>query len=790
MPFPFYSAKRTAKPRRLLVTSAVPRFRVPTPCNPFANLRYFLKTYLRAMSPFMSRFLVTTLALHVLAIPTIRAEAPSFRNDVTAVLSRAGCNQGACHGNLNGKGGFKLSLRGEDSDFDRAVLTRDFLGRRVSPNRPEESLVLRKATGFVAHEGGPRFGADSIEYRIMRDWIAAGCPNDPANQRVISRLEVTPSRKILVYPENRFRIAVTGFYSDRTSRDLSRLAVFEPSTAGNASVAPDGEVSMNRPGELVVIVRYLDRQAPVAVAFIPARENFACKDVPIASPIDRLLFEQMKSLRLTPSDLCGDSTFLRRAYLDALGVLPSVEEAKLFLADGRSDKRARLIDGLLNRPEFADHWAQKWSDLLRNEEKSLDRKGVRVFHQWLRDSIARDKPLNELAREVIAGRGSTYQNPPANFYRALREPYGRAEAVAQVFLGTRIGCAKCHNHPFDRWKQNDYHDFAALFGTIDYRIVENNRGDKLDTHEFDGEQIVLTTRDSSMLHPRTGTPLKPRLLGETAALADGVDRLQALADWVADPKNPYFARAQANRIWYHLLGKGLVDPIDDFRSTNPPVNGELLDYLSQRLTESGFNLRSLVGEIMNSRTYQLSSDDALTNHDDEAHFSKALIEPLEAEQLLDAVCNVLDAPVKFNGYPAGYRAGQIAAMQQGRRGEKNRQEMGEKFLKVFGKPDRLLTCECERSEDTGVLQSFQLLTGELLHSLLDQSDNRIGRLLALQKSDAQIIETFYLAALCRYPTASEKDKLMAFVAKSNRRREALEDVVWGLLNSKEFLLRR
>jgi Protein of unknown function (DUF1549)/Protein of unknown function (DUF1553) len=737
----------------------------------------------------MSHFLFAILATHVLAAPAMPAEAPSFRNDVMAVLSRSGCNQGACHGNLNGKGGFKLSLRGEDPNFDLSVLTRDFLGRRLSPIRPEESLLLRKATGFIAHEGGPRFGAQSIEYRIMRDWIAAGCPADAANQRVISRIEVTPSRQILVYPENRFRIAVKGFYSDGTSRDLSRLAVYEPSTAGNVSVAPDGEASMDRPGELVVIVRYLDRQAPVSVAFIPAREGFAWKDVPLGSPIDRILFERMKSLRLTPSDRCCDSAFIRRAFLDALGVLPSVEETTTFLADGRSDKRTRLIDGLLNRPEFADHWAQKWSDLLRNEEKSLDRKGVRVFYQWLRDSIAHDKPLNELAREVIAGRGSTYQNPPANFYRALREPYGRAEAVAQVFLGTRIGCAKCHNHPFDRWKQNDYHDFAALFGTIDYRILSNNRGDKLDTHEFDGEQIVLTTRDSDMLHPRSGTPLKPRLLGETAALADGVDRLQVLADWVADPKNPFFARAQANRVWYHLLGKGLVDPIDDFRSTNPAVTAELLDYLSQRLAASSFNLRSLVGEIMNSRTYQLSSDDAGTNHDDDMHFSKALIGPLEAEQLLDAVCNVLDTPVKFNGYPTGYRAGEIAAMPQGRRGEK-RKEMGEKFLKVFGKPDRLLTCECERSEDTGVLQSFQLLTGELLHSLLDRTDNRIGQLLTEKKSNSKIIETFYLAALSRYPTKTEIERLTAFVGKATNRREALEDVVWGLVNSKEFLLRR
>jgi hypothetical protein len=729
------------------------------------------------------------LAVALLATPLRAAEAPSFRNEVMAVLSRAGCNQGACHGNLNGKGGFKLSLRGEDPDFDRLALTRDILGRRTSPLRPEESLVLRKAAGLVAHEGGPRFGVDSLEYRIVRDWIAAGCREDRADLAKLTRLDVTPARTIRMGADNHFRIEVKGRFSDGSVRDLSQLAVYETSAVGIVGVAPDGEVTKYQPGEVVVLVRYLDKQAPVQVAFIPARDNFTWKDEPLVNPIDRLLFAQMKSLRLTPSERCDDAVFIRRAFLDALGVLPSVEEVQAFLGDSRTDKRERLIDELLRRQEFADYWAQKWSDLLRNEEKSLDRKGVRVFYQWLRDGMERNQPLNELAREVIAGRGSTYQVPPANFYRALRDPYGRAEAVAQVFLGTRTQCSKCHNHPFDRWTQNDYHDFAAFFGTIDYRILENNRSDRLDKHEFAGEQIVLVTRESSLKHPRTGDTLRPRFLGGNATIADEVDRLQALADWVADKNNPFFARAQANRIWYHLLGKGLVDPIDDFRSTNPPVNAELLDYLAGRLVESNFSLRSLVRDIMTSRTYQLSADDGASNHDDETHFSKALIQPLEAEQLLDAVCQVLQAPVKFNGYPIGFRAGQMAAVEQNRRGEK-RADMGEKFLKVFGKPDRLLTCECERSEDTGVLQSFQLLTGQLLHSLLDEPDNRIGTLLKRKATNEQIIDTFYLAALSRPPTKNEREKLAAFVSKAKDRREALEDVVWGLVNSKEFLLRR
>ena len=715
------------------------------------------------------------------------AATPSFRNDVMAVLSRAGCNQGACHGNLNGKGGFKLSLRGEDPVFDRWSLTRESLGRRVARNNPEESLLLRKASGGMAHEGGPRFGLDSPEYRIVRDWIAAGCPDDPARLPTITKLEVTPSRQILIEPADRVRIGVTGRFSDGTSRDLSTLVVFETTAVGIASISSDGLVTRDQFGELVVLVRYLDKQVPVPIAFVPARESFKPTAIPPDNAIDRLLFAQMNDLRLTPSPMAGDSVFIRRAYLDALGILPPPEKTRAFLADTAPDKRAKLISHLLNRPEFADYWAQKWSDLLRNEEKSLDRKGVRVFYQWLRDAIAADMPLNEFAREVIAGRGSTYQNPPANFYRAIREPYGRAEAVAQVFLGTRIQCAKCHNHPFDRWTQNDYHDFAALFSTIDYRIVDNNRADKLDKHEFDGEQIVLVTRDSSLKHPRTGEPLLPRVLGGKLPYSQNSDRLQLLANWVADRDNPFFARAQANRVWYHLMGRGLVEPIDDFRITNPAVSAELLDHLAGRFAASGFSLKALVREIMSSRVYQLSSEDSITNHDDETHFSKALIQPLEAEQLLDAVSSVLGRPVKFNGYPKGYRSGQIAAVEQSRRGEK-RADMGEKFLKVFGKPDRLLTCECERSDDTGVLQSFQLLTGELLHSLLDAPDNRIGK--SLDKSNAEIVETFYLAALSRPPTATEQEKLAEFITRSGNRREAIEDIVWGLVNSKEFLLRR
>ncbi len=420
----------------------------------------------------------------------------------------------------------------------------------------------------------------------------------------------------------------------------------------------------------------------------------------------------------------------------------------------------------------------------------LDRKGVQVFYQWIRQAVAEDRPLNEFARELVAGRGSTYSNPPANFYRALREPDTRAEAVGQVFLGVRLQCAHCHNHPFDRWTQNDYHSLAAFFPRIQYRIVENNRKDRLDKHEFDGEQIVWLDREGEVKHPRTGAVVAPRFLGAaTPAIPASADRLQILADWIAAPDNPLFARTQVNRIWYHLLGQGIVDPPDDFRASNPPVNGPLLEALSRDFAAHRFSLRHAVRLILNSRTYQLAARPTETNQADEANFAHAVVRPLQAEQLLDAVSQVTGVPVPFEGYPPGTRAGQLpgprTALPRGQAlGE------GERFLKVFGKPERLLSCECERSTDTTVNQAFAMLTGPLLNELIRTPDNRLGRLLAAGRSDRAIIEELYLAALSRPPREGEWRPAVAYIAKAKDRRQALEDLLWALLNAKEFLFRQ
>jgi hypothetical protein len=727
------------------------------------------------------------------AIGTANAVAAApFEREVMAVLSRAGCNAGACHGNLNGKGGFKLSLRGEDPAADFATLTRDMLARRIDVHRPDQSLLLLKATGQVPHEGGIRINLRSDEYSTLRSWISDGCLPDPPGAPRVVKLEVSPSNIVLVDPQDRFRLRVVAHFSDGSKEGVRYLSAYEFTTPGIASIVrSEGEVVREQLGETVLLVRYLNQVAPVRIVFLPNRPAPDLSRVPVNHEIDRLTLAQWKELRLAPAELAPDHVFLRRAYLDALGILPTPTESRAFLADTSSDKREKLIDALLARPEFAEYWAQKWADLLRNEEKSLDRKGVAVFYRWIAAQLAADRPLNEFARDILAARGSTYANPPANFWRAIRDPLMRAESVAQVFLGVRVACARCHNHPFDRWTMDDYYGFGAFFTRIDYRILENKRRDDLDKHEFVGEQIVLAKRDGEMIHPRTKQPAAPRFLGApTPALADEADRLDTLAAWIASPDNAFFAKAQVNRIWLHLMGRGLVDPNDDFRATNPPANPELLDWLTSEFRQSGFRLKPMVRRIMTSRTYQLTA----TTRDrsvmgDELHHSHALVAPLEAEQLLDALTQVTGVSARFSGYPRGLRANQIPAPPQsgGRRGFDG---MGERFLKTFGKPDRLLTCECERNDDPGLLQAFQMITGDLQNAMIRDPDNRIGKLFAAGTPDRAMLDELYLSALCREPTDAERKKLLAYVASAADRRTAWEDVLWALVNSKEFLLRR
>lgn len=702
----------------------------------------------------------------------------SFRNEVMAVLSKAGCNAGTCHGNKNGKGGFKLSLRGQDPDQDYQSLTRDLFSRRVDPVAPEASLILLKPTTAVAHEGGKRFDPGSLEYDILRQWIADRIPDDRQTAPALTRIEVTPTEKLLIEPAREVQMRTRAEFSDGTSRDITSLAVYEPASP-LVEVSRDGLVRAKGAGETTVLVRYLERQEPVRLAFVPARPGFKWTKAPAHNHIDEHIFAKLKLLRMNASGLCSDATFIRRAYLDLLGVLPTADEAQKFVNDRRRDKRARLIDQLFERPEFADFWALKWADLLRVEAHSLDHKGVQNFHHWIRQSISGNKPLDELARELVFARGSTYRSPPANFHRPNRNPAARAKATAQLFLGTRLQCAECHNHPHERWTQDDYYDWAAVFASVRYKVLENKREIGSDEHEWKGEQIVFPAHGSAVKNPRTGKEAVPRFLGSGSADAD-------LATWLTT--NAAFARVQANRIWYHLMGRGLVDPPDDFRATNPASHPELLEALTADFVKRKFDLRYLVRLIMNSRAYQLSSDPNDTNAGDEINYSHAIVRRLGAEQLLDSQSQATGVPLKFNGYPRGLRAAQLPGVRPESKGQRRANHL-DRFLELFGKPPRLMTTDTERSCECNMGQAFHLISGPTLNQLLAEKENRIARLLAANKPNREVLHELFWTALTRPPTDKELANLLPALDQAQDLRAELEDILWALLNSKEFVFR-
>ena len=743
------------------------------------------------------------------------AEEISFRNDVMPVFSKAGCNLGTCHGNARGKGGFQISLRGQDPSSDFSVITHELYGRRANPIDPDQSLLLLKPTMQLAHEGGKRFAADSYEYRVLRAWIAAGMPNDPTNVRTLTQLHVTPREVFL--PETtadstdrsirgwRSQISAVAEFSDGSKRDVTTLAVYEVSHP-IASVTHDGLVVGQAAGEMTVIVRYLDLQVPIRFAFLPDRTDFEWSAPKPANFVDQHVFAKLQKLKINPSTVCDDATFIRRVTLDLLGLPPTVDEARRFVVDSNPDKRSMVIDALMERPEFADWWAMKWADLLRIEEKTLDRKGVENFHAWLRDAFATHKPLDQLVREIVGGLGSTYEVPPANFYRALRTPFERSEAVGQLFLGVRLQCSKCHNHPFDRWTQDDYYSWGSVFSRVDYKILENRRRDTNDKHEFDGEQIVFLRDKGEAKDPRTNQTHPARFLGSAGAQPTLRGPLSDLADWLTDPRQSRFVQMLANRTWQQVMGRGIVDPIDDFRATNPPSNPALLDALANFLAfgsedvrvpgrenessvQSGFDLRRFLRVVLNSRSYQLSSAMTETNRDDEANFSRALVRRHSAEQLLDATSQILEIPLEFSGYPPGRRAAQLPGVMATRVRD-NASGDADRFLRLFGKPPRLQSCDCERSDETTLGQTFQLVSGSLINRLLTAKGNRLDRLISSGQSNQDVIVELYWAALTRPPGEEEMAASLLTVEKASDRRAALEDLTWALLNSNEFLLRR
>lgn len=712
----------------------------------------------------------------------------SYLNDVMAVFSKAGCNQGVCHGNKFGKGGFRLSLRGQDPRFDYLSLSRNLSGRRVNVQNPAESLLLLKPTMEVAHEGGRRFDVDSVEYNILLQWLEANMPFDADQAERLTGLTVTPQENIVVGDVDEIQLTVLAQFSDGTSRDVTRLAVYEPVNQ-NVTVSIDGLVQREDFGETWVNVRYLDQQFAVRLAFISQQNGDNWNATNPHNYVDEHVFAKLKQLRLNPTPLCSDEVFLRRLYLDLLGLLPTPVEAQRFISDHRPDKRARLIEELLDRNEFADFWALKWSDLLRNEEKTLDRKGVENFHAWIRRAFAQNMPLDQFVRELIVARGSTYENPPANFYRGLRDPITRAESSAQLFLGIRLQCAKCHNHPFDRWTQDDYYGWANLFAQVNYKTVDNTRKDKLDKNEFIGEQIVYMTSKGHVKHAVTGQPAASRFLGAAdRSINEKEDRLLQLSAWIVSPENRLFARAQVNRIWYQLIGRGIVEPIDDFRVTNPPSNPKLLDALTDDFIASGFDVKRMIRTIMNSHVYQAALPTAPGTTMELENFARPVVRRLTAEQILDAISQVAGKPVAFNGFPVGMRASQLPGVRAIRPRDKQL-SLGDQFLLTFGKPQRMQTCECERSNETTLSQTLQMVSGPLMNQLLAADENRLDKLLQSNRSPAEVVNDVFWSTLTRSPSAEEMATVLSNVQQSELTRETLEDLLWALLNSNEFLLR-
>ena len=728
----------------------------------------------------------------MLAVSCAHAAEVSFRNDVSAVIAKSGCNLGSCHGNATGKGGFKMSLRGSDLDLDYAALTQDARGRRVNEFEPERSLILEKATQALAHEGGKRFAKDSWEYKTLRDWLVQGAKRSTKDEPKLEKLEVTPRDQILVEPENKVQIKAMATFSDGTQRDVSSTAVYDLAQVGLVKVSRDGRVDKLKDGEPTIIVRFLDKQQPVRLAFVPARPAFVWTAPRQNNAIDHFVFSKLKSLRMTPSKLCDDSVFARRVFLDLVGASPTADEAVAFVSDKAPDKRERLVDKLLTRTEFADFWALKWCDALRVESRTMDVKGMTVFHEWIRNEVAKNTAVDKFVHGILAAQGSTYTVPETNFYRALREPNVRAEAIAQVFLGTRLKCAQCHNHPFDKWTQDDYFNWAAVFARVDYDVKENLRKDKNDKHEFIGEQIVKLTKEASLSNPRTGDPAKAKLLGANLLndeTTGGMKDLDAAADWTVNPNNALFAQAQVNRIWFHLMGRGLVDPVDDFRATNPASHPNLLKALAKEFVESGFDMRRIIRTITASRTYQLDSAPNENNADDQTNYSHTVVRRLGAEQLFDTLHQFLGVPGEFKFNPEISRASQLPGPISGRRRDSD-PSSDEAFLKQFGSPPRLLACECERSNEPAMPQAFQLISSPKVDALIRKKRNIIGVLLKSKLSMDEKVDALFWSALSRPATDVERKQFAAQVSNAVDHRAAMEDIAWSLVNAKEFVLRK
>ncbi|HUB28989.1 MAG TPA: DUF1549 domain-containing protein [Terracidiphilus sp.] len=713
------------------------------------------------------------------------ATAWSFRNDVLPVMTKVGCNSGPCHGAAAGKNGFKLTLRGYDPIADYYTLTHQALSRRTDRLEPARSLILLKPTLTIPHGGGRRFDVGSQEYNVIAGWIAQGMPPQ-ASDAVVKAIEVQPHEASLA-PGAEQQLVVTAVFSDGHTADVTHWAKFDSGDEGVATVDNDGHVTMHGYGEAPVTVWYQSHVAfsRVRIPFPAKLEDAVFTKAERHNYIDDLVLKHLRVLHIPPSPQASDAAFLRRAYLDAAGILPNPSEAKSFLEDGAPDKREKLIDALIKRPEFVDYWAYKWSDLLLVSSNHLSSDEMWSYYKWIRGSVASDKPWNEFATEIITANGNTLKNGAANYWVIHRDPLDISENMAQAFMGINISCAHCHNHPLAKWTQKDYYGMANLFARVRLKTFEPS-GFRPGVGPIFNDVTVYSAPTGEFMDDRLMIPLPPKPL-DAAALASETpgDTRVYFAKWLTSPENPFFARNIVNRVWRNFMGRGLIEPVDDLRDTNPATNEQLLNALVKDFVAHDYDVDYLIRTIMESATYQTSSKPLKENAQDEKYGSHFLIRRLPAEVLLDAYSQVTQSPEKFEGYPAGMRGMQLPDTA-----------VKSYFLTAFGRPERQQTRESERSSVPTITQALDIINGETLNNKLRARGNSIDMLMRLGFSDGEIVDYLYLASLSRQPTESERTELLKALGAAERqklpgvedaRRTALIDMSWALLTGEEFM---
>jgi hypothetical protein len=689
----------------------------------------------------------------------------SFKRDVMPVFMRAGCNAGSCHGAARGKDGFRLSLFGFDPDGDHHRLCREVPGRRVNLARPNESLLIEKACGKVPHTGGERLKDGDEYHQTLIRWLEAGAPNDPPDVPKPTALELYPKAMVLNGTGERQRMTVRATYSDGSVRDVTSLALFLSNNDTSAKIGTDGVVTAGERGEAFVMARFATFTVGAQVIVLPKDYQFTFPDVPEFNYIDALVHAKLKKLRIAPSEVCTDEEFLRRAFIDVVGVLPAVEDYTKFMADQSPNKREKLIDELLARKEFAELWVLKWAELLQvRSTPYVSYKAMLLYFTWLQDKVARNVPVNEWVKELLAASGGTFKSPATNFYQGETDILKVTENVAQVFMGMRIQCAQCHNHPFDRWTMDDYYGFAAFFKQLGRKQADDPR-----------EIIIFNAGGGEVKHPVGGRVMAPKFLGGATPDVKGRDRREVLADWLASPDNPYFATNLANIVWANFFGQGIIHEVDDVRVSNPASNPELLAELGKRFTAYNYDFKKLVKDICLSRTYQLATRPTPSNEGDTRNFARAAVRRLRAETMLDCITQVTETKDKFPGLPVGARAVQIA---DGSRSTY--------FLTTFGRATRETVCSCEVKLEPTLSQSLHLLNGATTTQKIQQG-GLVAKRLKDEVPPERIIEELYVRCLTRKPTPPEAEKLTKIVAEQKDPQKALEDVFWALLNTREFM---